>query len=154
MMHVGEVGWGIAREGEHYSESKNELLLNLTVMSLSGVSGSDDSFLNFSSKSRKSAPSYFSDLRIAVFGNSDASKPGDWLQPMASNFPSIASSTSSSSSSSTKASRIDVGICRNVVTSLHVEVAFAYAGAFNNPQVGDGPSLFEVVSELIRNFAT
>ena len=135
---------------------KMHVNLILTVVSLSGVSGSDESFLNFSSKSRKSAPSYFSDLRIAVFGNSDASKPGDWLQPMASNFPSIASSStsSSSSSSSTKASRIDVGICRNVVTSLHVEVAFAYAGAFNNPQVGDGPSLFEVVSELIRNFAT
>ena len=27
-MHVGEVGWGIAREGEHYSESKNARQLN------------------------------------------------------------------------------------------------------------------------------
>ena len=27
-MHVGEVGWGIAREGEHFSESKNARQLN------------------------------------------------------------------------------------------------------------------------------
>jgi hypothetical protein len=98
------------------------------------TAGIDERLLNLSAKSRKSSGAIFSDLRLAVFGNSETSKPGDWVQPMVSNFPSSMLPTSTSASAS-KASKIDDGVCKNVVTSLHVEIAFANAGSFNNPQV-------------------
>ena len=68
-----------------------------------------------------------SDRRVAIFGNSEMSKPGDWVQVMISNFPAI-------SVTSSKAGRED-GVCKNLVTSLHIEIAYAFAGSFANPQV-------------------
>jgi hypothetical protein len=65
-----------------------------------------------------------SERRVAVFGNSEASKPGDWVQILVSNFPQ-----------STSSSNRDTGVCRSMVTALHVEVAYANAGSFNNAQV-------------------
>ena len=106
---------------------------NLVTPPLSLKPGGDDTFWNFSPKLKKSGGSIFSDARIAVFGNSETSKPGDWLQPIVSNNPPPAASTSTSTSR--VSSKVDDGVCRNVVTSLHVEVVFANAGSFNNPQV-------------------
>jgi hypothetical protein len=62
------------------------------------------------------------------------SKPGDWVQAMVSNFPTL-SIPSLTSSSSSKTSLKEEGVCKNVVTSMHLEIAFANAGSFNNPQV-------------------
>jgi hypothetical protein len=61
------------------------------------------------------------------------SKPGDWVQAVVSNFPTL--SIPSLTSSSSKTSLKEEGVCKNVVTSMHLEIAFANAGSFNNPQV-------------------
>ncbi len=42
--------------------------------------GLDDDVMNLASKSRKIGGKLFSDRRVAVFGNSEMSKPGDWVQ--------------------------------------------------------------------------
>ena len=42
--------------------------------------GFDDDVLNLASKSRKIGGKFYSDRRVAVFGNSEMSKPGDWVQ--------------------------------------------------------------------------
>jgi len=46
---------------------------------------------------------------------------------MFSNVPTL-------SVTSSKSAR-DEGVCKNMVTSLHVEIAYANAGSFANPQV-------------------
>ena len=79
-----------------------------------------------SSKKFKIGAKILSDRRVAVFGNSQMSKPGDWVQVMISNFPAI---------SVTSSKGREDGICKNLVTSLHIEIAYANAGSFANPQV-------------------
>lgn len=68
-------------------------------------------------------------IRVAKFGDSEVSKPGDWLPIMLSNLPPDAFKDNVQSQNP-----IISGQCRNMVLNLHIEIAFAKVGSFANPQ--------------------
>ena len=70
-----------------------------------------------------------SKIRVAKFGDSEVSKPGDWIPIMLSNLPPDAFKESFQSESP-----IISGQCRNMVLNLHIEIAYAKIGSFSNPQ--------------------
>ena len=66
---------------------------------------------------------------MATFGDSEVLKPGDWMPIMLSNFPPDAFKLDTESDDSMLS-----GGCKNMVLSLHIEIAFAKVGSFANPQ--------------------
>ena len=68
-------------------------------------------------------------IRVAKFGDSEVSKPGDWIPIMLSNLPPDAFKDNFQSEIP-----IISGQCRNMVLNLHIEIAYAKIGSFSNPQ--------------------
>ena len=66
---------------------------------------------------------------MATFGDSELLKPGDWMPIMLSNFPPDAFKLDAESDDSMLS-----GGCKNMVLSLHIEIAFAKVGSYANPQ--------------------
>ena len=74
-------------------------------------------------------------LRVASFGNSDPNKPGDWIKVQITRPPRdhIKDNVNSTTSGSSE-SQNPPGTCKDVVKSLHIEVAYAFIGSTANPQ--------------------
>ena len=65
--------------------------------------------------------------RVATFGNSKTDLPQDWIQVAISNLPDLEAYENLETGSFQ-------GECRDVITSLHIEIYFANVGSSTNPQ--------------------
>ena len=68
-------------------------------------------------------------IRVATFGDSGIMNPGDWIPILPSKLPSDAFKKDEQSGKG-----ISPGVCKDMVLSLHIEIAFARIGSFANPQ--------------------
>ena len=66
-----------------------------------------------------------SSVRVASFGNSDPSLPGDWVPVVVTDAPVLGESET----------EVSPRICPNIVLSSHVEIVHAAVGSSSNPQV-------------------
>ena len=74
-------------------------------------------------------------LRIATFGNSDPQLPGDWVEVLTTRAPvDYHTSALKNDTDGGPETRSQSGTCKNMVLSLHIEIAFANIGSVANPQ--------------------
>lgn len=62
---------------------------------------------------------------VAMFGDASIENTGDWVQMFLENIPTKTVAFER---------RSQYASCKNIITSLHISIAYAYVGSVNNPQ--------------------